>query len=133
MTPRQLALIALNLTPVVLVIGLAILVLGYPWKFNSSIEYRTTNYLAVEQRANAIDHAAGIPPDAHNSATALARIMKADIEAEAGHMEVFSKFGYVLLSIAALQIIFLIWPPISHRPSNNTFERDAPKAARPSI
>jgi len=113
MTPRQIALIALSLTPVVLVIGIAIMVLGYSWKLNTGIEYRTTNYPAVEQRAKVIDHAAGIPPEAHNSATALARIMKADIEAEAGHMKVLATLGFVLLSIAALQIIFLIRPPIT--------------------
>lgn len=110
------------------------MILAFAWKIGQGIEDRKNKFPAVEQNARVIDSKAGIPIEAGNSATAMARALKASDDVEAGYTQFLQSLGLLMLIVAALQAITIFRLSRRLEPSNRTVETDARKSgARGSL
>lgn len=114
-------LAVLTVPAVMVVAGLVLLFLA--WRFEQNAEFRQANFPAVEARAKAIDTVAKVSHDSNQSASALARIIRASEDSEAGYRQLMRSTGALLLLLAAIQVITLL--PILRKPSNGTLHTDA--------
>ena len=97
------------------------------WRFDQDAELRRTQFPIVEARAKAIDSAAKMPEASNQSASALARLIKASEDSETGYRRVMWATGVLLLVLAALQITTLM--PFLRKPSNSAPYTDARAAS----
>ena len=103
------------------VAGVVLLFLA--WRFEENAEFRRAQFPIVEARAKAIDSAAKVSAESNQSASALARLIRASEDSEAGYRRLMTATGVLLLVLAALQAITLA--PFLRKPSNSAPHTDA--------
>jgi hypothetical protein len=102
---------------------------------NEGIAARRPKFDAVDQHARAIDHKAGISTESPTSASAMARVLKASDDAEAGYVQILQAAGVLILILAISQAVVILRLRRANEPSNTTPHadaRDVPESASDS-
>ena len=94
-------------------------------KVQDSVDFRETNYSAIEARAKTIDKLAQIPEDANNSASALGRIIISSDNKDRAHIQFLKSLAHILFFLAALQAIIIVSVARGSVPSNKSRQPDA--------